>query len=421
ATVTQQGDKLVAEGKRIDGLKVDVDSKASSAIVQSLTQRVTEVENKNGAQDQQISSQSASLLALTDTVAGKASSSALQEVTSRVTVAERDIVSTSSRTSALENTVNSTTSGLPSKASTAALSSVSGRVTATEQGLNSQAESVNSLTASVKAANSAGGNIVPNASFDPAYSQMGYGVLATTGADVPAGCPFKYAARLSSRDHYPALADVPFVPVKPGDIWRVSALVACVSGTAPFHLYIQVGTDPATIKGTGLGGGRVNTTSVWTRTSWDYTVPADVFFIRPFLQIEQVANGGTVWLATDWHMEDVSAAKTAQATADATATALSSTQATVTQQGEKLVAEGKRIDGLRVDVDSKASSSIVQSLTQRVTATEGKNGTQDQQISSQSAALLALTDTVAGKANASTVQALSNAVTQQGQDLTAAG
>ncbi|MEX5323350.1 fibronectin, type III, partial [Pseudomonas shirazica] len=42
-------------------------------------------------------------------------------------------------------------------------------------------------------------------------------------------------------------------------------------------------------------------------------------------------------------------------------------------------------------------------------------------ISSQSAALLALTDTVAGKANASTVQALSNAVTQQGQDLTAAG
>ncbi|MEX5323345.1 hypothetical protein WCE04_29005, partial [Pseudomonas shirazica] len=85
ATVTQQGDKLVAEGKRIDGLKVDVDSKASSAIVQSLTQRVTEAENKNGAQDQQISSQSASLLALTDTVAGKASSSALQEATSRVT------------------------------------------------------------------------------------------------------------------------------------------------------------------------------------------------------------------------------------------------------------------------------------------------------------------------------------------------
>ena len=369
--------KLVSEGKRIDGLQTSVDSKASSA--------------------------------------------ALQEVTSRVTATERDIASTSSRTSTLENTVNSTTNGLPSKASTAALNSVSGRVTATEQGLSSQAESVNGLTASIKAANAAGGNIVPNASFDPAYSQMGYVVVATTGADVPAGCPFKYAARLASRDHYPALTDVPFVAVKPGDIWRVSALVACLSGTAPFHLYIQVGTDPATIKGTGLGGGRVNTTSTWTRTSWEYTVPAGVFFIRPFLQIEQVANGGTVWLATDWHMEDVSAAKAAQATADATATALSSTQATVTQQGDKLVAEGKRIDGLRVDVDSKASSAIVQALTQRVTATEGKNGTQDQQISSQSAALLALTDTVAGKANASTVQALSNTVNQQGQDLTAAG
>ena len=389
-------------------------TKADAMAVNNLTLRVSDAEGKLVAEGQRLDGLQASL-------DGKASSTALQEVTSRVTVAERDIVSTSSRTSALENTVNSTTSGLPSKASTAALNSVSGRVTATEQGLSSQATSVNSLTASVKAANSAGGNIVPNASFDPAYSQMGYVVLATASADVPAGCPFKYAARLASRDHYPALADVPFAAVKPGDTWRVSALVACVTGVAPFNLYIQVGTDPATIKGTGLGGGRVNTTSVWTRTSWDYTVPADVFFIRPFLQIGQVANGGTVWLATDWHMEDVSAAKTAQATADATATALSSTQATVTQQGEKLVAEGKRIDGLRVDVDSKASSSIVQSLTQRVTATEGKNGTQDQQISSQSAALLALTDTVAGKANASTVQALSNAVTQQGQDLTAAG
>ena len=389
-------------------------TKADATVVNSVTLRVSDVEGKLVSEGKRIDG-------LQTSVDGKASSAALQEVTSRVTATERDIASTSSRTSTLENAVNSTTSGLPSKASTVALNSVSGRVTATEQGLSSQAESVSGLTASVKAANSAGGNIVPNASFDPAYSQMGYGVLATTGADVPAGCPFKYAARLASRDHYPALADVPFVAVKPGDIWRVSALVACVSGAAPFHLYIQIGSDPATIKGTGLGGGRVNTTSVWTRTSWEYTVPAGVFFIRPFLQIEQVANGGTVWLATDWHMEDVSAAKAAQATADATASALSSTQATVTQQGDKLIAEGKRIDGLRVDVDSKASSAIVQSLTQRVTATEGKNGTQDQQISSQSAALLALTDTVAGKANASTVQALSNTVNQQGQDLTAAG
>lgn len=389
-------------------------TKADATAVNNLTLRVSDAEGKLISEGKRIDG-------LQTSVDGKASSAALQEVTSRVTATERDIASTSSRTSTLENTVNSTTNGLPSKASTAALNSVSGRVTATEQGLSSQAESVNGLTASIKAANAAGGNIVPNASFDPAYSQMGYVVLATTGADVPAGCPFKYAARLASRDHYPALTDVPFVAVKPGDIWRVSALVACLSGTAPFHLYIQVGTDPATIKGTGLGGGRVNTTSTWTRTSWEYTVPAGVFFIRPFLQIEQVANGGTVWLATDWHMEDVSAAKAAQATADATASALSSTQATVAQQGDKLVAEGKRIDGLQVDVDSKASSAIVQALTQRVTATEGKNGTQDQQISSQSAALLALTDTVAGKANASTVQALSNTVNQQGQDLTAAG
>ncbi|MEX5323333.1 hypothetical protein WCE04_28940, partial [Pseudomonas shirazica] len=80
------------------------------------------------------------------------------------------------------------------------------------------------------------------------------------------------------------------------------------------------------------------------------TVPAGVYFIRPFLQIEQAAGAGTVWYATDWHMEDVSAAKAAQATADATATALSSTQTTVTQQGDKLTAETQRIDGLYTSV-----------------------------------------------------------------------
>ncbi len=419
--VTTLGDKVTATSGKVDGFQASLNTTNENVAKKADASAVNSLKLTVDQQGRDLTSQGTTLNGMQTAIDGKASSTALQQVTSRVTATEKDITSASSRTTALENTVNSSTSGLASKASTAALNSVAGRVTATEQGLTSAAESVSGLTASIKAANSAGSNIVPNATFDPAFSQMGFTVLDTADASVPPGCPFKYAARLASRDHLPTLSDVPFAPVKPGDVWRLSALVACVTGTAPFSLYIQMGTDPQTIKASVLGGGRVDATSTWTRTTWDYTVPAGVSFIRPFLQIEQSASGGTSWLATDWHMEDVTAAKAAQATADATASALSSTQATVTQQGNTLTAEGKRIDGLQTSVNGKASSSAVQEISSRVTATEGKNTTQDQQITSQGSAITALTDTVSGKANASTVQALSNTVTQQGQALTAAG
>ncbi|MEX5323344.1 hypothetical protein WCE04_28995, partial [Pseudomonas shirazica] len=84
------------------------------------------------------------------------------------------------------------------------------------------------------------------------------------------------------------------------------------AGTASFNLYIQIGSDPGTVSRTGTSGGRLAPTSTWTRTTFDYKVPAGVYFIRPFLQIDQAAGAGTVWYATDWHMEDVSAAKAAQ-------------------------------------------------------------------------------------------------------------
>nr|WP_314658816.1 DUF1983 domain-containing protein [uncultured Pseudomonas sp.] len=324
-------------------------------------------------------------------------STTVDGLSSTVSQQGTSLTSVSSRTTVLENKVNSTTDGLATKASTSAVNNLSGRVDATEQSLTSQAQSVTALTASVKAANSAGGNIIPNATFDPAFTRMGFTAVATTASGVPAGCPFKHAAQLSGRDHNPALADVPFVAVKPGDVWRLTALAACGAGTAPFNLYIQIGSDPSTVSRTGTGGGRLTTTSAWTRSTWDYTVPAGVYFIRPFLQIEQAAGAGTVWYATDWHMEDVSAAKAAQATADATATALSSTQTTVTQQGDKLTAETQRIDGLYTSVGN-ANAAIQNEATARANA----DSTLSQQIQTTQSSL--------GDTNAS-VQQISTAQT----------
>lgn len=302
-------------------------------------------------------------------------STAVDGLSSTVSQQGANLSSVSTRTTVLENKVNSTTDGLATKASTSVVNNLSGRVDATEQGLTSQTQSITALSASIKAANSAGGNIVPNATFDPAYSRMGFTAVATAGAGVPSGCPFKYAAQLTGRDHYPLLADVPFVAVKPGDVWRLSALVACGAGTAPFNLYIQIGSDPNTVSRTGTGGGRISTTSAWTRSTWDYTVPAGVFFIRPFLQIEQPGGGnGTVWYATDWHMEDITVAKAALVGVDANASAITSIQATVTQQGNEISSQSSSITVLQnkinngsTGLDSKASATSVSALDTKVT------------------------------------------------------
>nr|WP_306674842.1 DUF1983 domain-containing protein [Pseudomonas sp. SWI7] len=79
------------------------------------------------------------------------------------------------------------------------------------------------------------------------------------------------------------------------------------------------------------------------------------------------------------------------------------------------------MDGMQTSIDGKASSQALQQVTSRVTATEDKDKAQDQLISSQSQALISLTDNVSKKADASTVQALSNEVKTQGQSLTAQG
>ncbi|WQE56966.1 DUF1983 domain-containing protein [Pseudomonas putida] len=79
------------------------------------------------------------------------------------------------------------------------------------------------------------------------------------------------------------------------------------------------------------------------------------------------------------------------------------------------------MDGMQTSIDGKASSQALQQVTTRVTATEQKDATQDQQLTSQSQALTSLTDSVSKKAEASTVQSMGNTVSQQGQTLAAQG
>ncbi|HBU7617258.1 TPA: hypothetical protein MHW60_28990, partial [Klebsiella pneumoniae] len=224
-----------------------------------------------------------------------------------------------------------------------ALNALTGRVEKTEAGLTAANSNIVSLTAAVNAGNAAGDDYIPNPSFDPAYDRMGYDVVETTAAGVPADCPFRYAVRLAGRDHVPKINNI---AVTPGDVYEMSALVACGTGSADFNFYIGRATTATGGIGERASGGNTRTTTAWKRATWRFTVPADTNFLRPFLQVNQSSPFGTVWYAADWHMRNVTAANSAQKTADATAKAVDSLTTTVSQQGDTLSSIGTRTTSL---------------------------------------------------------------------------
>lgn len=317
-------------------------------------------------------------------VAKKANASAVNDLTSRVDSAEGMLASQSQSITKLQNDLVSTNNNVSKKADQSALTSLTGRVEKTENGMTAANSNITSLTAAITAAKAAGDDLIPNPTFDPTYNQMGYNVVSTGAEGVPAGCPFKYATRLASRDHIPNMNNI---VATAGDVIEFSALVACGTGTAAFNLYVGSSGSPTGGIAAANSGGSVSAAAgaTWVRTTWRWTVTETVAakgFFRPFLQISQSAPFSTIWYVTDWHCRNITAAAAAQSTADVTSKAVDSLTSTVTQQGKD-----------------------VSSVSARATALE--NG------------LSSANTNIGKKADASALQTLQNAVTQQGNDITA--
>ncbi|MFM3137216.1 DUF1983 domain-containing protein [Klebsiella pneumoniae] len=359
---------------------------ANTSAINSLTSRVTNAEGQLTAQSQSITNLQNSLNTTNNNVAQKASAQSVSDLTSRVTSAEGKITSQGQAITKLQGDLSSTTDKVNTKADQTALNALTGRVEKTEAGLTAANSNIVSLTAAVNAGNAAGDDYIPNPSFDPAYDRMGYDVVETTAAGVPADCPFTYAIRLAGRDHVPKINNI---AVTPGDVYEMSALVACGTGSADFNFYIGRATTATGGIGARASGGNTSTTTAWKRATWRFTVPADTNFLRPFLQVNQSSPFGTVWYAADWHMRNVTAANSAQKTADATAKAVDSLTTTVSQQGDTLSSIGTRTTSLENSlrstndtVSKKADTTAVSSLTGRVSQVENTITSQSQSITS---------------------------------------
>ncbi|HCI7039323.1 TPA: carbohydrate binding domain-containing protein [Klebsiella variicola subsp. variicola] len=358
-------------------------------------------------------------------VSQKASAQSVSDLINRVTSAEGKITSQGQAITKLQGDLSSTTDKVNTKADQTALNALTGRVEKTEAGLTAANSNIVSLTAAVTAGKAAGDDYIPNPSLDPAYDRMGYDVVETTAAGVPADCPFTYAIRLAGRDHVPKINNI---AVTPGDVFEMSALVACGTGSADFNFYIGRATTATDGIKARTSGGNTKTTTAWKRATWRFTVPEDTNFLRPFLQVNQSSPFGTVWYAADWHMRNVTAANSAQKTADATAKAVDSLITTVSQQGDTLSSIGTRTTSLENSLRSTNDTVSKKADTTAVTQLQGTVTQQGNDIAAANSALTKLSSDLATtnanvnkKADASAMNTLQNQVTEQGKTLSAQG
>ncbi|MCQ0876822.1 carbohydrate binding domain-containing protein [Klebsiella pneumoniae] len=398
---------------------------ANTSAINSLTSRVTNAEGQLTAQSQSITNLQNSLNTTNNNVAQKASAQSVSDLTSRVTSAEGKITSQGQAITKLQGDLSSTTDKVNTKADQTALNALTGRVEKTEAGLTAANSNIVSLTAAVNAGNAAGDDYIPNPSFDPEYDRMGYDVVETTADGVPTDCPFRYAVRLAGRDHVPKINNI---AVTPGDVFEMSALVACGTGSADFNFYIGRATTATGGIGAKASGGNTKTTSAWKRATWRFTVPSDTSLLRPFLQVNQSSPFGTVWYAADWHMRNVTAANSAQKTADATAKAVDSLTTTVSQQGDTLSSIGTRTTSLENSLRSTNDTVSKKADTTAVTQLQGTVTQQGNDIAAANNALTKLSSDLATtnanvnkKADASAMNTLQNQVTEQGKTLSAQG
>lgn len=419
ATVTQQGKDITAQAERTTALTNTVNQNkqnADSAIaangqaISGLSQTVSQQGDRITSQGQQIT-QVSNKVDTVNTDLGKridqkADNKTVQDLSATVTQQGKDITAANQAITSLKGRVATVEEGLAKAATADAVSKLDTRVTSAEGKIESQGTAITGINVALNSQTAAGGDYILNPTFDPAYPSMGFTRRDTVDsndddgipydADIPAGAPRRYVARLASRDHQ---LNTPPWPVKAGQVFEISVWVAAKAGSnAAFNMYIGSATGPNTgaVAYAALPGS-VAPTQTWTEKKYRWTVPANFprGYMRPFLQVNQNAPYGSVWYATDFHCREITAAQGAQTTADAAAGAVTQLDAKVTQQGNTITSQGQAITAItgrvsNLESGQSANSSAIQSLTQRTTAAEGKIETNSQAITSVTGAVNAM-------------------------------
>ncbi|WP_335992465.1 TipJ family phage tail tip protein [Acinetobacter pittii] len=329
-----------------------VASDANASAITNLTTRVTNAEGTLTSQGNSITQLNNNIVSINGTLASKADATALSSLANRVTTAEGNISSQGGAIITLQNNVSTINSTLATKADSSALTALNTRVTSNEGTLTSQGNSITSLQNSIS---NVGVNLVALADQLKTVS-----MAATTGESYitwsltdPALKPDTFYTLSFWALRTPNVKSVDAVLIASSGAHHKSAIVAVTTATLTrYSVTFKTNADASGITYSlrfdlnGSSDGNIATLTVQ----------------KPQLEEGQVA---TYWKPSTYDKADASA--------------LSTLQNTVTQQGNTLTSNSNAITTLQNNVTSinsalttKADATAVSNIDSKVTVIDDK-------------------------------------------------
>ncbi|MFV7466600.1 hypothetical protein ACNPOL_26455, partial [Pseudomonas shirazica] len=429
--------KLTSQASRMDGMQTSIDGKASSQALQQVTSRVTATEQKDATQDQQLTSQSQVLTSLTDSVSKKAEASTVQNLSNTVSQQGQTLAAQGQSLTRIDAALPllSGENLLPNSSFEDLIADGSRPRHWAITGSASRSLVASPLTSSIFALR-VSGNVAANDYFEVISSPVdGRARAKVTGGSTYTlsvyarglGAPARLRLYMQFQDASGTVLTTP---------WTADGFVL----TDAFVRYTLTGVAPASATQVSIYAGRLFNTGAAVASLW--------------MEIDNVQlQEGTVATAYQPSVlaaSEVSAEATSALSArvDKNEQGIASTSAQVTQLGGKLdttnqnVANAQQAAQAASDAAGAKGKVIYQSATPAVADRLAQNLWIDTTNNANTpkrwngSAWLAVTDKaatdaaaaaqdalskVATKAEASTVQVLSNTVSQHGQQITADG
>ncbi|HBQ3759829.1 TPA: DUF1983 domain-containing protein [Klebsiella quasipneumoniae subsp. similipneumoniae] len=411
-------DKAMASD--ITGLKSSLKDKADASALQTLKTSVDQQGSSISTQGQSITKLQNDLSTTNANVSKKADQTALTALQGTVTQQGKDISAANSSITNLKTSLDTTNSNVAKKADATAVNDLTSRVSATEGKVSSQADSIVQLNNSLSNAiadsdvsTKTPNNLIINPSFERGTD--GYIGVSSLSTVVAIQIPHVGTKALKI-DPGSSVSPGQYIDFVKGRTYEIGVWAKQVSGTT------DNGQGNNKLRVGNSAGAPVfevpfaNLTVDWTKVSkrWKATDTGSL----PVTLSNYLTAGNRYF--DDFYVIDV----TDSVAIDANASALSSLQNTVTQQGKDISSQSTSITDLNNslkttndNVAKKADSSAVQTLQNTVTQ-QGKDiSTATSDISSLKSGLATTDGNVAKKADATALQTLQNTVTQQGKDI----
>ena len=405
--------------------KVQDTADATAAAVDSLTTTVTQQGNLLTSTGNRTTQLENGLATTNAAVAKKADATAVQDLTNTVTQLGNDLTAANSAITKLTGNLANTDKALAQKADATALATLDTKVTQQGKTLESQSNSLTNLSnslsqvaADIDASGQIPGNLVVNPSFERGLD--GYTGRSTATSVVEVSVPHSGTRALK---------------VDPGNVTPGQYIPFVQGRTYEIGVWVK-DLGATTDNGAGNNKLRIGNSAgqpVFERPYNSGTIGSDWTLISGRWKATETAklpvtlsNGLTAGSRCfdDFYVIDV----TDSVKIDANASALSSLQNTVTQQGKDIASQSTSITDLKNNLDTtnanvakKADAAALQTLQNTVTQ-QGKDiASASSSITSLQNNLNTTNSNVSKKADSTALNALQNTVTSQGDALTSQG